>query len=38
MGATVTVVVYEKDLGEAMLVVEQTAVVSPQTTWRLLMG
>jgi len=39
MGAMVTVVVYEKDLGEVMLfVVEQTAFVSPQTTWRLLIG
>ena len=37
MGATVTVVVYEKDLGEATLVVEQTAFVSPQTTRTLLM-
>jgi len=39
MGAMVTVVVYEKDLGEVMLFVEeQTAFVSPQTTWRLLIG
>ena len=38
MGATVTVVVYEKYLGEPKLVAEQAVMVSLQRTWRLLMG